>query len=320
MTADSSAASTSTPPGARTRRSPLRLALAIGLALVLLTLGAGIYFYLEPARIGIVLSRSGLERGGLAQETVDTSVGEQTYFAGGQGDPTLVFLHGVGTQAGSWVGVAGDLARDHRVVAVDLAGHGDSAPREGTLDLPLTVDALDAVLEAASPRTPVVLVGNSFGGWVSLTYALQRPERVARLVLVSSAGVSGPVRTDLTLTPSTREEMTALLTAVGFDEVPAGFVLDDLVEEIAAGPTPRLMQTLGADDLLDGRLGALPMPIDLVWGQDDRLTSLAVAERLLDELPDGARLTVLEDCGHIPQQQCPQRFVATVRELTDGGG
>ena len=59
--------------------------------------------------------------------------------------------------------------------------------------------------------------------------------------------------------------------------------------------------------LLDGQLGGVSTPVDLVWGESDQLMSLDYAERMLAELPR-ARLTGVPSCGHIPQSECPEQF------------
>jgi pimeloyl-ACP methyl ester carboxylesterase len=58
--------------------------------------------------------------------------------------------------------------------------------------------------------------------------------------------------------------------------------------------------------ILDNRLQDLEVPVDLVWGESDRLFSVDYARRLLAQLP-AARLTIIPRCGHVPQQECPDK-------------
>ena len=91
------------------------------------------------------------------------------------------------------------------------------------------------------------------------------------------------------------------------------FVLDDIVRRSNSGPIGRLLQLPGSfvEFLLDGRMGEISTPVELVWGESDQLMSLAYAERMLNELPR-ARLTRVTACGHIPQAECPDRFAETL--------
>jgi len=99
--------------------------------------------------------------------------------------PTVVLVHGLGSRSEHWLPMARDLARDHRVVLVDLPGHGLSE-----LPRPFTLRAAAAMLDEALVDLgdePVVLVGHSVGGLVCAEEALRSPGRVRALVLVETA-------------------------------------------------------------------------------------------------------------------------------------
>lgn len=105
----------------------------------------------------------------------------------GQGSPPIVFIHGMGTSAASWTECMAALADRHRVIAVDLLGHGRSPvpddPAEYTRDAALgDIDQLLAEL-----GEPAVLVGHSLGGYLALAHAATRPG-VARAVVVINTG------------------------------------------------------------------------------------------------------------------------------------
>jgi pimeloyl-ACP methyl ester carboxylesterase len=66
--------------------------------------------------------------------------------------------------------------------------------------------------------------------------------------------------------------------------------------------------------VLDGRLHEITVPVDLIWGESDRLFSLGYARRMMAELP-ASRLTTIPGCGHVPQQECPSRFGAALLDV-----
>ena len=99
--------------------------------------------------------------------------------------PTIVLVHGLGSDAKHWLPVARHLARDHRVALVGLPGHGIS-PMMLPFSLEQATIALDRAI-AEQTSEPVVLVGHSVGGLVAAAEALRAPERVRALVLVESA-------------------------------------------------------------------------------------------------------------------------------------
>jgi pimeloyl-ACP methyl ester carboxylesterase len=99
--------------------------------------------------------------------------------------PTVVLVHGLGSRVDHWLPVARRLATRHRVVLVELPGHGLS-PMPPPFTLEQATAALDASLRSAAPE-PFVLVGHSIGGQVAVDYALRHPGRVRGLVLVETA-------------------------------------------------------------------------------------------------------------------------------------
>ncbi|MDY7091972.1 MAG: alpha/beta hydrolase [Acidobacteriota bacterium] len=288
---------------------------------MLLFVGSAVFFYSNPVGVSLWMTRRALGSSGLEHRTVDGPRGEQSFWDGGQGR-TLVLLHGMGDQAGAWARVARSLTRDHRLVVPDLAGHGESEPRDGALTLDDLVASLDAVLSAPDMPEEVVLVGHSLGGWMAVRYTLEYPERVEHLVLVDSLGLArdlgspdpgNPEAEAITFLPSNRQQAARLVEAQGPPETRplADFVLDDLVQKIRQGPIRRLFRSLQPEDYLTprsvGDLWPSAVPVDLVWGRQDALLPLDYAEAFQRLFPD-AGLHLLGGCGHIPQRHCPQDF------------
>ena len=298
---------------------PVKLLLAAVLLLVL----AGIVFFLiarmRPLALYAASGRRALVSAGLKKAAVPSPVGPQAVFRGGSG-PVLVLLHGAGDQAAAWSLVAPNLLPGRTLVIPDLAGHGDSAPEAGPLPVETLLAGLSAVLDEAAPKERVTIVGNSLGAWLATVWAKEHPERVERIVLVNG-GPLKHVAEGLTLQPKDRAEARKTIEALrdpGSIRVP-DFVLDDVIREAAKGPIARIAAASeGMEKLvLDGHLGEVTVPVEIVWGASDRMLPLSYAERMRDEIPR-ARLTELPRCGHVPQQECPAAFAEVVGKLLAG--
>lgn len=268
-------------------------------------------------------NRRSLRNTGFVESTVPTEVGSQAIFTKGSGEP-LIMLHGAGDHAGSWVKVADMFTSRHRVILVDLAGHGNSEPGgtvdDGPLFLGTILQGLEGVLDREAPGKQVTIVGNSLGGWMAMVYSQRHPERVQRIVLVDGGAIRGE-RQDLVTLPTNRAQARKLFDSVidARSPRPADFVLDDVVRQSQRGPIGRIVKG-GVEDmeryLLDGHLEEFNTPVDLLWGESDELIPLSYAKRLESQLP-AARLKTLPRCGHIPQQECPHAFSKALQEILD---
>ena len=292
-----------------------RVGIAAALVILLVVASALLFLWKRPLTVYALMNSRALASAGFSRSDVPCSLGPQSAWTAGSGQ-TLVLLHGAGDSAGTWSSVVKPLAPRYRIVIPDLAGHGRSAPRVGPISVGQVLEGLEAIMQQG-PQDPAVIVGNSLGAWVALLYARQHPERVARLVLVNGGALAGD-RPDLSLTPKTREEAAALMTQLRdarAQPIP-GFVLDDVVRQAQTGPLARLAQTAGemGQYLLDGKLGEIKAPVDLVWGESDRLFPLAYARRMMVQLP-AARLTTIPGCGHVPPQECPSRFGSALSDV-----
>jgi pimeloyl-ACP methyl ester carboxylesterase len=260
-------------------------------------------------------ARASMSAAGLERVEVEAAGRRLVLWRGGSG-PDLVLLHGSGQQAGAWAAVVPGLMGDFTLHVLDLPGHGDSEPAEGTLPMADVVAGVEAYL--GSFDRPAILVGNSMGAWLATLVAHRHPDEVARLVLVNGGALLNVPAAGLTLTPADREEARRVMAAIRDPASPPlpDELLDDIVVHSKNGPTGRLMQDMPGlvAHLLDGRLGEVTVPVDLLWGASDHLMPLDYARRMEGQLPR-ARLTVLEKCGHVPESECPERFLAALREV-----
>lgn len=256
--------------------------------------------------------------------------------AGDPGSPTaFVLLHGFGSSTYSWRVVMEGLAQYGFVVAFDRPAFGLSErpmpgewqgqnPYSPEAQVELTVGLMDALgLERA------VLIGHSSGGAVALQGALEHPERVSALVLVDPAVYRGggpPAWSRWLLYTPQMGRLGPLLMRQLAGEPGQGFLeaawsdpqkIDEATREAYRKPLQvenwdralwELSKASRAPQLA-GRLSEVGVPALVLYGADDQIVPPALSERLASELPE-ARAAALPNCGHVPQEECPEDFLA----------
>jgi pimeloyl-[acyl-carrier protein] methyl ester esterase len=250
--------------------------------------------------------------------------------AAGHGPP-LVLLHGWAMHSGVWGGLPAVLARAHRVHAVDLPGHGRS-PARTPFSVAAVVRALDAAFEAE--RHPVSVVGWSLGGQLALAWALRRPGRIARLVLVGTTprfvagegwecALSGETlaRFGDELHVSWRATVLRFLTLQMRGSEHGRAALASLRRELFARGTPSrpvLREALAVLATTDLRadVGRVAVQTLVVAGDRDTLAPAAAGRWLAAAIP-GGRFVAIEGAAHAPFLSPPDEFGRAVAGFLD---
>jgi pimeloyl-ACP methyl ester carboxylesterase len=271
----------------------------------------------DPIDAYIAWSRGELKAAGLARKvTADGSVywvwepASAGSVPAKAGTHTLVLLHGVNDQAGTWAQVVPLLKSDYRLIIPDLAGHGESEPKTGTITFAEMLKRLHAIV-AAEGSGKAIVAGNSMGGWIAMLYALEHPEKVERLVLEDSSGMAWDL-TGVPLSPKNREEADAMMRAVHGPETKTP---DDVLDAFLARKNPPMSRIALPDvvsHLVDARLKDLKVPVTLVWGRNDGILSLKYAKALHEKIP-GSTLSIIDGAAHIPHRQQPGKFVQCLK-------
>ncbi len=254
---------------------------------------------------------------------------ETNYHDHGTGRPVL-FIHGSGpgvSAYANWRLIMPVLANRRRVIAPDMAGFGFTERKQGsvyTMDLWIrqAVGLLDAL-----GLDRVDIVGNSFGGAVSLALAIRHPHRVRRLILMGSVGVEFELTRELDeiwgYTPSF-ENMRRMMDYFAFDR---GLVNDELARlryeaSIRPGfqesyasmfPAPRARWITALASQEDD-IRALPHEALILHGRDDRVIPMATSLKLLSLIPR-SQLHVFGRCGHWTQIEHAGRFAQLVENF-----
>lgn len=248
---------------------------------------------------------------------------------GPAGAPVLVLLHGYGDSHATWEGWAGALKAGHRVISLDLPGHGLTAAPAGTVLDREALAQLVVRFADAIKLPPYVLAGNSMGGGVAWQLGLLAPQTLRGLVLVDAAGWPMPAATPslafrilahpwgrallerIDNRPLIRQGLTA---QVGDKSL----ITDELVDRWALyqrypGHRPILMSAApGAQAPVTAeRLAGLHVPTLVLWGELDPLLPLDQGRRFAEAIV-ASQLIVYAGVGHLPQREIPQRSAADV--------
>lgn len=250
----------------------------------------------------------------------------------GEGPP-IVLLHGLGSSMLHWHDVIGPLSANHRVIAVDMPGHGSSsaptARKRYTVHEALVV--LDALFSHLNIEQPV-LIGQSMGGLIALRYALKRPRNVSALVLSASAGLGKEISPRIKLLgrpllgpriyKGTPKEVLDKWLWLLHDpkKIPATIVEDF---HIQANEGNRRALLYSANEgvglfgqrrrilLSDKELSSISAPTLIVWGREDDLVPPVHGVRASVLIPN-ASMQIFDDCGHQPPVEWPKEFCETV--------
>ena len=253
----------------------------------------------------------------------------------GRGVP-VVLIHGFGASSYAWRHVSAELARDYRVVAIDLAGFGftqrpsTKASYSGFAQGELVLAVMDRLgIERAH------LVGHSYGGSVSVALAARRPERFISLALVNSAAPNYPQARRSALAgflPLTsfvarshslrRSNVEARLKrSTADDSVITEEVLDEYWRRLKVEGAPRAFWGLTApleDPHQAVEFEDIALPTLVVWGVQDELIDVDFGRRAAARIPT-SRFVPIEGAGHLPMEERPERLTQLLRAFLESG-
>ena len=253
--------------------------------------------------------------------------------------PAVVFLHGLAGCWQNWLENIPAVARDHRVVALDLPGFGASPMPATPISMPGYARMLDELFVTLGVDS-ATLVGSSMGGFVAAEFAIRYGAQVERLCLASPAGLSmehmrnernqglrarienvlffgtywAASKSDRVVRRERLRRALLLLLAAHPEQLPSALI----AEQAHGAGKPGFAEAL---DAMTGypirdRLGEIACPALVVWGELDRLVPLRDAAEFEWLIPN-ARKVVYEDTGHLVMLERPDRFNADLRAFLD---
>ncbi|NYV76026.1 alpha/beta fold hydrolase [Streptomyces sp. UH6] len=254
----------------------------------------------------------------------------------GEGEP-VVFIHGTPSYSYEWRNVVPHVeAAGHRAITYDLPGYGRSErPVDRDTSVAAQTDLLGGLLDVLGIEQATV-VAHDIGGAIGLRFAIARPERVRRLMLIDTVSYdSWPSATWRKIIDERLEEhmqlpqdaFDALLTrqlemTVGDG---AATMTGDVLKAYLAPHRSALGRVSFFEhqvrhydsrytEEITGQLASLTMPVRILWGERDQWQPLAYAQRLAEDIP-GARLTVVPGAGHFVMEDAPERVTEEVLDF-----
>jgi pimeloyl-ACP methyl ester carboxylesterase len=259
--------------------------------------------------------------------------------------PPILFVHGLMSSRRTWADQGVRLAADHRVLAPDLFGHGESAKPLGDYSLGAHAASLRDLLDALE-LTSVCVVGHSLGGGIAMQLAYLFPDRVERLVLVSSGGLGRELNPALRAATLPGSELVLPVLASGWvrDIGDSALRLWSRAGLPAVSPSTteawRSLSTLADGDTRRAFLATSRSVIDaggqtvsarnrlsglssrevlLIWGAGDRMIPSAHVEAARAELPH-SQVAILPRSGHFPHLDEPDAFAAVLARFVRTAG
>jgi pimeloyl-ACP methyl ester carboxylesterase len=280
----------------------------------------------------------------MATDGAVTVEGSRIHYREAGDGPPVVLLHGgiIDAARVSWPPVVDRLAPEYHVVAPDLLGYGESDLPPGPYSIPRHAEVVAGVLDELD-LGPVTLVGLSMGGGVAMQVALDRPDRLERLVPIDPFGLGRELPNGLLSYGLARVQLfnklaiAAFRRSRGLTRASLGGIVHDLdslppaavdavfreAKRPTAGAAFRRFRDAevtrqGYRTTFTDRFGALSVPTHFLHGAHDELFPVAWARRAADRVPDG-ELTVLDDCAHWAPRENPGAVAAHVSNAIRDG-
>ncbi|OYW88781.1 MAG: hypothetical protein B7Z20_01695 [Sphingobium sp. 32-64-5] len=219
----------------------------------------------------VAFSHRWVDVGGLSTRVVEA----------GEGDSTVLFLHGIGGHIETFcLNIAAHAKAGHRVLAIDMLGHGYTTKPDGDYEIERYVDHVLEFLEVMGVKS-ATFAGTSLGGWISARIAARHPEKVDRLSLIASAG--------LTAHPSVMHNLKTLTERAS----------------LVSGRMEIRQRNL----LTQAELAKVEAPTLVVWTHNDPTATLEDGKNYANGIRD-SRFVVFHESSHMPQLEEPDRFNA----------
>lgn len=250
------------------------------------------------------------EDAGPQYEFLDTTAGKLRYAKRGQGANLIILIHGFGGDLDNWLFNIDALAENATVYALDLPGHGQSSKNLTEPTLTGLANTLNDFMNRLDIG-PAHLIGHSMGGAIALRTAIDHPEKVKTLTLISSAGLGEDINIGYIegfVRSSSRRDLKPILEQL-FDDpsLASRQLVDDLLKYKRLDGVSEALDALANNLFANGRQSSLlaaeaakpGRPVLVIWGASDKIIPASHSAKL----PAGWRAEVIDGAGHMVQME-----------------
>lgn len=245
-----------------------------------------------------------------------------SYHIQGEGDISVLFLHGWGCSGEIFAPIVNSLPKQYRPILVDFPGHGQSGEPDGTLHVKDFADIILRLLDSVEQKK-VHIVAHSFGARVAIWIASHYPEYVDRLVITGGAGIILPEKQKLSWKTKCYKLQKNILNV--FQKLPflhsvSVRLQEKLIQKYGSADykalSPNMRETFKAivNEDLSKYLSSITAPTLLIWGDKDTETPPTYAQIMNRQISDSA-IIIFENDDHFAFLHQHQRFRAIIEHF-----
>ena len=231
----------------------------------------------------------------------------------GFGDSVVLLLHGFGGDLDNWMFNLDSLAEKHRVLALDLPGHGQSVKTNVDPSLSGMATFVRKFLDVLSVSS-VHVVGHSMGGAIAMQLASDSPETVKSLGLICSAGLGPDINSDYLrgfVEAQSQQELKLVLQQLFVDESLVNLQLvNDLLNykrmdgvEATLNALSETLISAGEQTFLTDNIVASGIPVLVIWGKQDRIIPVSHAQNFSAAGGYCVEVEIFDSAGHMVQME-----------------
>ena len=232
----------------------------------------------------------------LSRKYADLGIGKISYLER-PGTRPMVFLHGVGGLGNNWMRLIDLIPGDYRIILPDLPGHGRSTIRLEDWSITDQVRTLRSFFLKERIQKPI-LIGNSYGGWVALSYCINFSDPES-LILIDSAGIN------TTIGEGGSEKSDRFLKRV-MHEYPNNN--EEIIRKILES------NSRDTEKIKVASLQMISCPTLVIWGSRDHIIPPEYGVVLSNSIR-GSTLRLIEGAGHIPHYTDPEETASLISEF-----
>ena len=230
----------------------------------------------------------------------------------GSGDSVVLLIHGFGGDLDNWLFNLDALADNHRVLALDLPGHGESGKTIPEPSISGLAKFVGKFLEAVGVPSAHI-VGHSMGGAIAMQMVTEHPESVDSLGLICSSGLGPEINSDYLqgfVDAQSRRELKPVLQQLFTDESLVNRQLvDDVLKYKRLDGVDDVLRTLSAmllsatQTILSDKVVASGKPTLVIWGEQDRIIPVAHARNISASGGPSVEVEIFDSAGHMVQME-----------------